>query len=200
MSRFLAPIHFWLYDKIKKHETLEPELIDHAEINGEILSDLNDRYPGFDLDTPLEEVIDQGNIHGWLQERIAMSERRRDALLKHVPMEKAEEVYAADARATAEAHEGGASDFPTLQKTINQYLLDGMPCDQLHGTLAHTETTFKWLTKEAIHAPFWTDLDRYLQLRKVWVDTFVSTLIPGLSYDVIRTDAGLENTLTKEEN
>ncbi len=199
MSRFLAPIHFWLYEKIKKHEVLEPELIEHAEINGAFLSDLNDRYPGFDLDISLEEVIDQGNIHGWLQERIALSERRRDALLKVVPVEKAELVYAADARATAEAHEGEAGDFPMVQKTINQYLLDGMPCDQLHGTLEHTETTFRWLTKEAIHAPFWTDLDRYLQLRKVWVDTFVRTLTPGLRYDVIRTEAGLENTLTKEE-
>jgi hypothetical protein len=199
MSRFLAPIHFWLYDKIKKHEAIEPELIEHSEINGAFLSDLNDRYPGFDLDIPLEEVIDQGNIHGWLQERIAMTERRRDALLEAVPMDKAEMVYAEDAKTTAEAHEGTPGDFPTLQKTINQYLLDGMPCDQLHGTLEHTDTTFRWLTKEAIHAPFWTNMDRYLALRQVWVDTFVKTLVPGLRYTVTRTESGLENTLTKEE-
>jgi hypothetical protein len=200
MSRFLAPIHFWLYDKIKRHEALEADLMDKAAVDGAFVLDLNDRYPGFDLDMTLEEVIDQGNIHGWLQERIAMTERRRDHLLTRVPMNHAKEVYVADARQAAESLPAQDWTFESIKKAIHQFLLDGMPCDQLQASLEDSETTHSWLTKKSIHAPFWTDMDRYLTLRSTWIEHFVQTLDPNIHYTVAHSEKGLVNTLKKEEN
>ena len=47
MSRFLGPVHHWLYNKICLHEDLEKNIV----------SGFNERY-------------DTDNIHGWLQSKI----------------------------------------------------------------------------------------------------------------------------------
>ena len=78
MSAFLGPIHYWLYRKIQLQEALIDHILDTAAQQGwDTLSaeKLNTACGAADL-RPLEEVIDQGNIHGWLHQKIGVSEVR----------------------------------------------------------------------------------------------------------------------------
>ena len=75
MSAFLGPIHYWLYRKIELQEEFVDQIIILAE--NEEMNDLKQtllsKYGEFDR-RPLEEIIDDGNIHGWLQDKVARSE------------------------------------------------------------------------------------------------------------------------------
>ena len=66
MSLFLGPVHFWLYDKIKNQEALTSSIAEHFDKGAEYTKQL----------LPLEEGIDEGNIHGWLQSQITDAETR----------------------------------------------------------------------------------------------------------------------------
>ena len=70
MSAFLGKIHYWLYNKVLWHEELSEEILKYAASKGvsveEIKAEVYSKYGEPDL-SPLEDVIDQGNIHGWLQ-------------------------------------------------------------------------------------------------------------------------------------
>ena len=77
MSKFLGPIHNWLYSKIGRQEELTRQLAEAAVKDGR-LTDVN----SYVRDVPaLETVIDEGNIHGWLQARISDAEQRYAALV-----------------------------------------------------------------------------------------------------------------------
>ena len=66
MSKFLAAICFWPYDKIKVQEELTAALADFAHEKG--WDDGIDCSSYVSCDLPaLDTVIDEGNIHGWLQ-------------------------------------------------------------------------------------------------------------------------------------
>ena len=71
MSLFLGPVHFWLYDKIKNQEALTSLIAEHFGKGAEYTKQL----------PPLEEVIDEGNIHGWLQSQITDAETRYASLV-----------------------------------------------------------------------------------------------------------------------
>ena len=82
MSAFLGPIHFWLYNKIGNQELLTKEIAALAAENSWI--------PDADSYTktlpPLETVIDEGNIHGWLQAQITDAETRYARLVPILTM------------------------------------------------------------------------------------------------------------------
>ena len=69
MSKFLAPIHSWLFNKINIHEDLEREIEQSfKEKYGDDITSIVqtniDKY-GERIDNPnLEEIIDESNIHG----------------------------------------------------------------------------------------------------------------------------------------
>ena len=66
MSKLLAAIRFWPYDKIKVQEALTAALADFAHEKGWDDGIDSSSYVGCDLPA-LDTVIDEGNIHGWLQ-------------------------------------------------------------------------------------------------------------------------------------
>ena len=70
MSAFLGPIHYWLYNKIQLQEKLTAQFaqmaVNNKWIAGDIYSKVDER--------PLDELIDESNIHGWLQTRISDAE------------------------------------------------------------------------------------------------------------------------------
>lgn len=81
MSAFLGPIHFWLYNKIGKQEELTKAIASMAAGNGWI----SDRT-AYIRDLPaLEDVIDESNIHGWLQDQIHDAETRYADLISDCP-------------------------------------------------------------------------------------------------------------------
>ena len=89
MSAFLGPIHFWLYNKIQFQENLIDELVAYVTAKG--WSDKADQYVSTDR-RKLDEVIDEANIHGWLQSRIHDAEGRYAALVLDAAGDDAEKI------------------------------------------------------------------------------------------------------------
>jgi len=78
MSKFLAPVHSWLFNKIKLYENLEKDIINNFKVDSNmninnILDLLDSNFEKPLGDAPLEEIIDVSNIHGWLQNRIKIA-------------------------------------------------------------------------------------------------------------------------------
>ena len=78
MSTFLGPIHHWLYRKIQLQEALTTAILQASlpvqewSSRQKLLEDAH----GPAATRPLEEIIDTGNIHDWLQGRISAVESR----------------------------------------------------------------------------------------------------------------------------
>ena len=104
MSLFLGKIHYWLFNKILWFEKLEDEIIDLAKKEGfeveKISEDIQNKYGRKLPNKPLEDLIDTGNIHGWLQNKIHSAEGRMAAWTKAIlennetAIGKLENIYA----------------------------------------------------------------------------------------------------------
>ena len=78
MSAILGPIHHWLFRKIKIQNDLTNVLIATAKdkgLNVSALADIDEKF-GSLPEGDLGNIIDPTNIHGWLQDKIAIVERR----------------------------------------------------------------------------------------------------------------------------
>ena len=78
MSAILGPIHHWLFRKIKIQNDLTNAVIAAAkekELNVALLADIDEKF-GSLPEGDLGNIIDPTNIHGWLQDKIAIVERR----------------------------------------------------------------------------------------------------------------------------
>ena len=65
MSAFLGSIHYWLYNKIQFQDNLVKSLA--SKLGCEEVINVNTQIgalPG----GYLQDIIDEGNIHGWLQD------------------------------------------------------------------------------------------------------------------------------------
>lgn len=131
MSAFLGPIHFWLYNKIQFQENLIDELVAYVTAKG--WSDKVDQYVSTDR-RKLDEVIDEANIHGWLQSRIHDAEGRYAALVLDAAGDDAEKFDALKEAARDFGAKQGlqAATAPEAFHRLDDLLLDGMPCDQVN--------------------------------------------------------------------
>ena len=106
-----------MYEKIKLQDTITNFLIDgdFSQIEYKPVSS-----------KPLEEILDQENIHGFLQEKIDIVESRLAqtlALCKN-PSDKLFELGQECGK------DKDFSNFEEISTDLNKYLLEGMPCDQ----------------------------------------------------------------------
>ncbi|GAA6390808.1 hypothetical protein [Megasphaera sp.] len=174
MSAFLGPIHFWLYNKIQFQENLIDELVAYVTAKG--WSDKADQYVSTDR-RKLDEVIDEANIHGWLQSRIHDAEGRYAALVLDAAGDDAKKF---DALKQA-AHDFGvkqglqAATAPEAFHRLDDLLLDGMPCDQVNRVRESDDARIAWDRTIDLHSEFWQGHgDRYYALRQALVDGLLS--------------------------
>lgn len=160
MSAFLGPIHYWLYHKIQLQEELIGSVLGTAGQEGwDTLSveKLNAACGAADL-RPLEEVIDQGNIHGWLHQRIGVSEIRLAYLVTKLLKADAsrlavlkQSAYRFGERHTLENVADANAAFRALEDT----LLNGMPCDHVNSILAQGAGRVAWRQTQCVHREYW---------------------------------------------
>lgn len=77
MSEFLGPIHYMMYDKIKFQDKITNFLLDGNT------KEIDEKIAPVSTDN-LENLIDQENIHGWLDSKIAVVENRLAFAIKIV--------------------------------------------------------------------------------------------------------------------
>lgn len=174
MSAFLGPIHYWLYHKIQLQEELIDNILEVATQEGwDTLSadQLNTVCGSVDM-RPLEEVIDQGNIHGWLQQRIGVSEGRLAYLVTALLKEDASrlDILKRSACHFGKSHalESGLNAKEAF-KALEDTLLNGMPCDHVNMILEQDVNRVYWQQTRCVHEAYWNkiggDISVYYELR-----------------------------------
>lgn len=191
MSAFLGPIHFWLYNKIRLQQAIVDEIFTLGDKNGLALeSECNSRFGEFE-NKPLEEMIDLGNIHGWLQERVSQVEYKYaysvTRLLAKNPgaMEQLKAILAGNGETLGKNQKSPELKATDVFKIISDTLLDGMPCDHANKLLKQGENEVMWKRSICVHSPYWEeaagDIDIYYELRDAWLEGFIKEL--GFHFD-----------------
>lgn len=181
MSRFLGPIHYWLYGKIGHQEELTQAFADAAAKNGWLAnaSDYTKTLPA------LESVIDEGNIHGWLQSRIADAEARYAALVLAVLREDEERrlprlQQSAFAFGRANAPDPGISPEEAY-KIFDSFFVNGMPCDRVNAVTCNDADTLTWQETQDVHSGYWPERpELYALLRQSVMEGMLAAASVGI--------------------
>lgn len=200
MSKFLAPIHDWLFNKIKVFEEIELKLISDLKTEQnidiqDIVLEKREKYGGLIPNEPLENLIDTNNIHGWLQEKINIIETRQSAIITESIEkygEKALETIKKSYASIGEKYGKIAketikiTDAPTMYKVLNNYILEGMPCDHVDSIVEEKEESIIWNTTTCLHKKYWDkvkgNVALYYDLREIFITNFVKNANPDFSY------------------
>ncbi len=207
MSAFLGQIHFWLYNKIQVEETILEGILKQAENKGfdvvtfekEIVEKFGEATKG-----KLEDVINQDNIHGWLQDRITSVESRLAStvttLLNNnvLTNDEIKAVFVVNANECANKVEVSVVEPAAMFNLVFDYLLAGMPCDRVNQVEEANETVVKWSTNMDIHEEYWElvggNVENFHNCIESWIKIFVSGVNPNFEYEKIN---GL-NVITKK--
>ena len=199
MSLYLGKVHYWLFNKILWFEGLETEIINLAKEEGldidSLSKEINEKYGERTPDLPLEEMIDTTNIHGWLQEKINSAEGRMAAWTtrvlnnnKEVTL-KMENIYTTQGiKAAKEVKEKGIELITAVEifNSINDYILDGMPCDRVNEVVTSEENIVEWKRRICVHEHIWNseqgDVSYFYKLRSLWIKAFVSEINSNFEY------------------
>ena len=174
MSAFLAPIHFWMYDKILIAQELTFKL-EEKFLNKEEREEVESLFPGL-YSKDLEEVIDQSNIHGWLHTAVSNVEIRfayviKKLLDKGISLEDIKKV----------AFEYGTifpkyeiSSLQDAYELLMDILLDGLPCDVSISVIREEENELEFVLYNDIHKQYFNEFDMeasvYHELREAFVN------------------------------
>ena len=170
MSAFLAPIHFWMFDKIKAQDELTRRLAQAAVAKGWLCE--ADAKPFLHEETtPLEELVGD-DIHGCLSGLIDAAEERYAKLSGRLlnghdeRLDDLKQVANAFGQSRAAAADSSAE---ASYQAINDVLLDGMPCDGVNIVTDKAPEHFSWDRRFDVHGDHWTkngrQADDYYQLR-----------------------------------
>ena len=198
MSLFLGKIHYWLFNKVLWFEGLEGEIIKLAKDKGidveKLEAEINSKYGAKTPNKNLEDMIDTSNIHGWLQEKIHSAEGRMASWTK-VILENNED-YILDMRKVYEkqgvsaANEAKESleniNAETIFNSMNDYILDGMPCDRVNEVIDSSEESIMWKRRVCVHKDIGENegisVEVFYELREHWINAFVNTMNNNYEY------------------
>ena len=172
MSLFLGKIHYWLFNKILWFENLEEKIIDLAKNEGldieNLRKDIEGKYGEKLPNKPLEELIDTSNIHNWLQSQIHSAEKRTAAWTKLLieaneeNLKKLENIYKEQGVVAAKEviQEGKSVSTPKeIFDAMNDYILDGMPCDRVNEVILNEDNKITWQARIDVHKDIWDTMD-----------------------------------------
>ena len=187
MSKFLGPVHFWLYRKIQFQESLIDALISCAVQKGWNDEDLT-RFSCPDR-RQLDEIIDETNIHGWLQTRIQDAETRYASLVLYLAGSdetrlKVLEQAAGDFGAAQNLQ---AATAPEAFHRLDDLLLDGMPCDQINRVSHSSDDVITWIQSADIHSDYWQGHGQWYYLLR---QALIAGLLSHPDYSFLHKEDG----------
>jgi len=195
MSAFLGKIHFWLYKKIRLVIAREQLVLENATATLDDLAEelhetaISTYGAPLDENIALEDVIDHGNIHGWLNNQIEVSTVREASFIKDLVDCGGDEGIKAVLNAFAE--QGFAcgmvarDELPELSpemiyNVMQNYYLNGMPCDGGDTIVKSDENTHAWEGTHANQKVNWTKagVDQKLMTKayQEWFRGFVTAI------------------------
>lgn len=199
MSAFLAPIHTWLFNKIKLAQDLEKDIVrlhvdKYEESAIKIQKEAIDIYGQYIEEKPLEDIIDVNNIHGWLQDRIKEVESRSACIItKYYDMYNeesenlTENAYISQAIKCAQNERNKANTPEDAYISLNNYILSGMPCDRVNSVTEKNEDYITYEQNGCIHRNNYENgqgnLTYLYELRDLWIKTFMENLSTKYLYE-----------------
>ena len=179
MSAFLGPIHHVMYKKILLQDRMSEALLSLAAQQGwaEDLRAQVDAAAPAAPDRPLEEIINESNIHGWLASAVSGCESRlaqvASAILQNHPERLASLCDTLREVGTQQPLQV-EGDAPAAFGALTALLLDGMPCDRPLVMADSEPDCVTWTVGTCPHAPYWQSpdvgADTYYILRAAFVD------------------------------
>lgn len=179
MSAFLGPIHLKMYDRILYQDFLTESILDLAETKGWDggLRRRVDAKAEPAPRKPLETVIDQSNIHGWLSRKVEAGERRLalavTGILAGHP-ERMGDLQALMKDLGSRYDLTLPDDAENIFAAVHDILLDGMPCDFPFNITESDAAKVRWQVTKCPHAPYWLeaggDVEVYYRLRDAWIE------------------------------
>ena len=181
MSAFLAPIHFWMYDKILIAQELTFKL-EEKFLNKEERKEVESLFPGL-YSKDLEEVIDQSNIHGWLHIAVSNVEIRfayivKTLLDKGISLEEIKKVAFEYGKTFPEQEVSSLKDAYELLMDI---LLDGLPCDVSISVAREEENELEFVLYNDIHKQYFNEFDLEVSLYHEIREAFVNGIFERYS-------------------
>jgi hypothetical protein len=209
MSLFLGKIHYWLYNKILWFEEIEDKIVKSVEKEDKIIGDLvnhvNSQFGAAIGGKPLEEIIDNSNIHGWLQAKIESAELRQAALITEILKwncsykSKLLEIYKDQGEAAAREYNGNVDSPEKIFNAMNDFILEGMPCDRVNEIVTSNDDQFVWKTTMCLHKPYWNrvagDIQNFYKLRQAWIKGFVEAINSEYTYE--KSEGGINRIIRK---
>ena len=196
MSLFLGKIHYWLYNKIIWAEKMEQDIVVWAKAQDhpadQWQKDAMAKYGEPTGNKALEDVIDTGNIHGWLQATIQSAELRQAHIITTLLAESPEskdgviQLFASQGAAAAKEYDQEITTPEGAFNALNDFILEGMPCDRVNEIISSDNEKHSWRTTACLHKPYWDQVDGditiFYTLRDTWVKAFIEALTPSFSY------------------
>lgn len=194
MSAFLAPIHYWLYKKIRLVIQREQMIYDKArevcglaaeESRAQVWQTYGEPLPDVDL----AQLIDQSNIHGWLQRQINIAESSEAAFIKDIldmcsdSKQVVEEVFYQHGLQCGEDARGkfDVSGALGIYKALNDYYLNGMPCDQADKLVEETMDKVVWESSTCLQEPNWKRVGIAANTMKAIYQKWLEGFIKGVN-------------------
>ncbi|MDD3416289.1 MAG: hypothetical protein PHY47_20195 [Lachnospiraceae bacterium] len=173
MSAFLGPIHSWLFGKIKFQNELVNKIEELAAAKGWIDESVKfDRYGTLE-EGELADIIDESNIHGWLQERVSLVENKLAYVVTVLTDEHPDRIMDICDVAYEFGKENafsGETNAKAAYGHLENILLNGMPCDRVNEVISQEKTQVSWRQVTDIHEQYWTmihgNLDFYYTIRE----------------------------------
>ena len=181
MSAFLAPIHFWMYDKILIAQELTFKL-EEKFLNKEEREEVESLFPGL-YSKDLEEVIDQSNIHGWLHTAVSNIEIRfayivKTLLDRGISIEEIKKVAFEYGKSFPEQEVSSLKDAYELLMDI---LLDGLPCDVSISVSREEENELEFILYNDIHKQYFNEFNLEVSLYHEIREAFVNGIFERYS-------------------
>ena len=207
MSLFLGKIHYWLFNKVLWFEGLEDEIIQFANDNGididKLKAEINFKYGQKLPEKNLEEMIDTSNIHGWLQDKINSAEGRMAAWINIILNNnndyifELKKIYKNQGVNAANEAKGNIDSVTaeSIFNSMNDYILDGMPCDRVNEVIDSSEESIMWKRRVCVHKNIWENegilVDVFYELREHWINAFVNTM--NNDYEYVKLEDNIQS-------
>ncbi len=183
MSKFLGPIHHWLFNKIQLQDQLTDAILEEVREKQYCLglSDQVTSIYGSLKKGKLEDMIDVTNIHGWLQEQVKLVENRLAYVVTTILNDNKERLGCIMSIAYEFGKAHGLKQNVTVREAytfLQDCLLDGMPCDHVNKVIEESEEKLSWEQTVDIHEVYWTDVNGrvkyYYDLREALIKGLVA--------------------------
>lgn len=203
MSAVLGHIHHWLYKKIQLINKRELLIKEEAK---QRLDDLADELhaTAIDLygkpipaDRQLDRIIDHSNIHGWLQKQLDTSSVREASFIKDLTdiggddgVDAVLEGFIKQGVMCGEEAKQTLAEqtAPAIYKVMQDYYVNGMPCDPSDTFTTQEETCVSWYGTHQNQIENWkkAGVNPIIMAAayQAWFNAFVSTVAPGYTFTV----------------